>query len=85
MYALGILWRERLRALCELRSYSLFVRNLLVGFTRLAVGINFLNADVVVPCCSYGNPQWEVWELDNYGIRWKWLTYSDLARRIEWT
>jgi hypothetical protein len=63
----GILWRERLRALCELRMFSLFVRNLLVGFTRLAVRINFENADMVVPCCSYGNPDWEVWLGGLYG------------------
>lgn len=56
----GILWRERLRALCELKMFSLFVRNLLVGLTRLSVRVNFQNADMVVPCCSYGNPDWEV-------------------------
>ena len=84
LIAVGILWRERLRALCELRMFSLFVRNLLVGVTRLAVRVNFQNADMVVPCCSYGNPDWEVRAQNMYFYQaCAEYVFAGVARRSE--
>ncbi len=55
----GMLWRERLKALSEVTAYPLFVRNSLVGLTRVSVKIIYANADMITSCTNIGNPEWE--------------------------
>jgi glycosyltransferase involved in cell wall biosynthesis len=55
----GILWRERIVAVAELDTYSLFVRNSLICLTRVCVRASFAEARVIVPCASVANPPWE--------------------------
>lgn len=55
----GILWRERVKALAEARSFPLFVRNGLVGLSRVGVRIIYHNADMVTACTNVSNPVWE--------------------------
>ena len=56
----GVLWRERLRSLSNFGGFPLFARNALIGLNRLAVQINYSNADLIVPCCRT-NMGWEGW------------------------
>ena len=55
----GILWRERLLAISDIKSYSLFIRNTLLGLTRVSIMVNMHMADMVVSCCRTSNPEWE--------------------------
>jgi hypothetical protein len=56
-----MLWREKVKALAELSQFSLFVRNGLLGLSRLAMRANYENANTVTSCCTKGNPDWELW------------------------
>jgi glycosyltransferase involved in cell wall biosynthesis len=56
----GMMWRERIKAISEITAFSLFIRNALVGLTRMSVGINYYAADAIVSCCSTGNPEWQL-------------------------
>lgn len=57
----GMLWREKVKALAELSQFSLFIRNGLLGLSRLAMRVNYENANAVTSCCTKGNPDWELW------------------------
>jgi hypothetical protein len=83
----GMLWRERIKAISEVRPshlfglpsppfrssilrpclrvdrlqvtiYSLWLRNALVGLTRLSAWVNYENADIVTSCTTVMNPEW---------------------------
>lgn len=56
-----MLWREKVKALAELSQFSMFVRNGLLGLSRLAMRVNYENANTVTSCCTKGNPDWELW------------------------
>lgn len=57
----GMLWREKVKALAELSQFSLFVRNGLLGLSRLSMRVNYENANTITSCCTKGNPDWELW------------------------
>ncbi|KXS21278.1 glycosyltransferase family 4 protein [Gonapodya prolifera JEL478] len=55
----GILWRERLFALCEADSMPRFVQTVLAGLNRLIAWLVIRRADTINPCTSIQNPMWE--------------------------
>jgi glycosyltransferase involved in cell wall biosynthesis len=55
----GVLWRERIVAVAELETFSLFVRNALISLTRVCARVAFESSSVVAPCTSVANPPWE--------------------------
>ncbi|KAJ3039736.1 hypothetical protein HDV00_011968 [Rhizophlyctis rosea] len=57
----GILWRERLFALCFDENMPRFVQIGFAGLTRLVTRIVFANADCITPCTSIQNVAWEAW------------------------
>lgn len=57
----GILWRERLLGLSTFRGVAPFVRNVIVGLSRLCSSLVLHSADAVVPCTVINNPEWEMW------------------------
>jgi len=57
----GMLWREKVKALAELSQFSMFVRNGLLGLSRMSMRANYENANTITSCCTKGNPDWELW------------------------
>ncbi|KAG5462925.1 MAG: hypothetical protein BJ554DRAFT_2840, partial [Olpidium bornovanus] len=57
----GILWRERLFALCDADNMPRFVQLGFVGLTRLVARISYMRADMVTPCTRVQNVDWEMW------------------------
>eukprot|EP00127_Corallochytrium_limacisporum_P003734 Clim_evm66s152 gene=Clim_evmTU66s152 len=57
----GILWRERIYALANVKGMAKFVQIGFMGLTRLAAVVNFGNADYICPCTSIQNIDWEAW------------------------
>ncbi|KAJ3344245.1 hypothetical protein HDU93_000035 [Gonapodya sp. JEL0774] len=55
----GILWRERLFALCDADTMPRFVQTVLAGLNRLIAWLVVQRADTVNPCTSIQNPMWE--------------------------
>ncbi|KAJ3039974.1 hypothetical protein HK097_002687, partial [Rhizophlyctis rosea] len=57
----GILWRERLFALCFDEGMPKFVQIGFCGLTRLVTRVVFASADFITPCTSIQNVAWEAW------------------------
>ncbi|KAJ3333123.1 hypothetical protein HDU93_008790 [Gonapodya sp. JEL0774] len=56
----GILWRERLFALCDTDEMPRFVQIAFVGLTRLIAWLVMQRADAINSCTSIQNPMWEM-------------------------
>ncbi|KXS21971.1 glycosyltransferase family 4 protein [Gonapodya prolifera JEL478] len=55
----GILWRERLFALCDTDEMPRFVQIAFAGLTRLIAWLVMQRADAINSCTSIQNPMWE--------------------------
>ena len=55
----GILWRERVKSLAEFTVFSLFVRNSMIGLTRMCVAVNMQYVNSLVSCTNVFNADWE--------------------------
>ncbi|RKP04048.1 hypothetical protein CXG81DRAFT_7368, partial [Caulochytrium protostelioides] len=64
----GILWREYLGHWSGAESkYRPSLHNMMIMMVRLIASLSLYNADVILPCTSISNPEWEVIRGSNNG------------------
>ncbi|GIQ86305.1 hypothetical protein KIPB_008132, partial [Kipferlia bialata] len=78
----GMLWRERLLFLGEVKSLSPFVRNVLILFTHVSAQTVLRYADIIAPCNSSVNVAWESRIASTFGSTTSLVAEASLAAAI---